>query len=58
MENGDNIDWFIKNNKNYKLESLYFGNNSNFIYDKEGYVTILPDKRMDGFFMAKMKRQW
>lgn len=58
MENDNNIDWFIENNKNYQLESLYFGNSNNFIYNEKGYVTILPDEHMDGFFIAKMKRQW
>jgi 16S rRNA (cytosine967-C5)-methyltransferase len=30
----------------------------NFIYSQEGCLTILPNKYMDGFFIAKLRRQW
>lgn len=56
-ENQDNIEWFIKNYPEYSLEPLFYGNLPNFIYDN-GTVTILPNKYMDGFFIAKFKRRW
>lgn len=56
-ENQDNIEWFIKNHPEYSLEPLFYGNLPNFIYDN-GTVTILPNKYMDGFFIAKFKRRW
>lgn len=56
-ENQDNIEWFIKSYPEYSLEPLFYGNLPNFIYDN-GTVTILPNKYMDGFFIAKFKRRW
>lgn len=53
-ENEENIKWFIKKCPEFKIEPLYYGKIDNIIYHKEGYVTILPDKNMDGFFVAKM----
>ncbi|OAA94348.1 16S rRNA (cytosine(967)-C(5))-methyltransferase RsmB [Clostridium coskatii] len=53
-ENEDNINWFIRENPQYKLEKIYCGDFDNIIYHKEGYITILPDDNMDGFFIAKM----
>lgn len=53
-ENEENIRWFLKKCPDFKIEPLYFGNLDNLIYHKEGSVTILPDKNMDGFFIAKM----
>lgn len=57
-ENEYNIDWFIKNNSNYKIEPIYFGNVENVLYNEKGYVTIIPNKSMDGFFIAKLRRIW
>ena len=53
-ENEENIKWFIKKCPEFKIEPLYYGKIDNIIYHKEGYITILPDKNMDGFFVAKM----
>lgn len=53
-ENEENIKWFIKKHSEFALEPIYFGEAKNIIYHKEGYITILPDKYMDGFFIAKM----
>lgn len=55
-ENEENIKWFIKKHSDYTLEPLYYGEVDNIIYHKEGYMTILPDKYMDGFFIAKMTK--
>jgi 16S rRNA (cytosine967-C5)-methyltransferase len=56
-ENEENIRWFIKRHSEFSLEPLYYGESDNIIYHKEGYMTILPDKHMDGFFIAKMIRR-
>lgn len=55
-ENEKNIQWFLDNNPKYKVEPLYFGNYDNIIYSKEGWVTIIPNKYMDGFFICKLKK--
>lgn len=55
-ENEENIKWFLKRHREFSLEPLYYGESDNIIYHKEGYMTILPDKHMDGFFIAKMIR--
>ncbi|MBD8046130.1 16S rRNA (cytosine(967)-C(5))-methyltransferase RsmB [Clostridium faecium] len=57
-ENENNIQWFLKEHKNFKLEPLFYGNANNIIYSEEGYATILPNKYMDGFFIAKIRRMW
>ncbi|MHC6179561.1 16S rRNA (cytosine(967)-C(5))-methyltransferase RsmB [Clostridium sp. JNZ X4-2] len=54
MENGENIKWFIKKNPQFKLERLDYGNFGNIICHREGYITILPNDNVDGFFIAKM----
>lgn len=56
-ENENNIEWFLKEHQGYVIEPLFYGANYNFIYNR-GMVTILPNKYMDGFFIAKLKRQW
>ena len=37
-----------------KLIPIYLGNIDNIIYHQEGYITVLPDQYMDGFFIAKL----
>lgn len=56
-ENEKNIQWFLEKHKDFKLEKIYLGNSENIIYSNEGYVTILPNKYMDGFFIAKLIKQ-
>ncbi len=55
-ENEDNIKLFLKQNSNYKIEPLFFGELDNIIYSKEGFITIVPNAAMDGFFIAKLRR--
>ncbi|MGE5629356.1 MAG: 16S rRNA (cytosine(967)-C(5))-methyltransferase RsmB [Solirubrobacterales bacterium] len=55
-ENEDNIKWFIEKHNQFTIEPIYLGKFSNVIYHKEGYVTILPNENMDGFFICKMKK--
>ncbi|EJO5347934.1 16S rRNA (cytosine(967)-C(5))-methyltransferase RsmB [Clostridium botulinum] len=55
-ENEENINWFLKKHTNFKIEPLYYGDVDNIIYHKEGFVSILPNDKMDGFFIAKLKK--
>lgn len=55
-ENEKNISWFLKNNPQFNIEPLNFGKLDNMIYHEDGYVTILPNEYMDGFFIAKLRR--
>lgn len=56
QENEDNINWFLKKHKDFVLEKIFLGNSPNIIYHKEGFITVLPNKYMDGFFIAKLKK--
>ncbi|EGO88506.1 16S rRNA (cytosine(967)-C(5))-methyltransferase RsmB [Clostridium botulinum C] len=55
-ENEQNIDWFIRNFPEYTVEPIFYGEMDNIIYNENRTVTILPNKYMDGFFIAKLKR--
>ncbi|MHC1721274.1 MAG: 16S rRNA (cytosine(967)-C(5))-methyltransferase RsmB [Clostridiaceae bacterium] len=56
-ENEENVKWFLNKYPQFSLEPLNFGRFDNVIYHPEGYVTILPNENMDGFFIAKMKKR-
>lgn len=56
-ENEGNIKWFLKNNKDFILEPIFFGNLENIIYNSNGTMCILPNEYMDGFFIAKLRKQ-
>ncbi len=55
-ENEENISWFINKHKDASIEKVYLGKGDNLRYDKLGTVTILPNEYMDGFFIAKIKK--
>jgi 16S rRNA (cytosine967-C5)-methyltransferase len=55
-ENEENIRWFLREFPEFKVEPLYFGNVDNIIYHDEGFITVLPNKHMDGFFIAKIRK--
>ncbi|WP_446899462.1 16S rRNA (cytosine(967)-C(5))-methyltransferase RsmB [Clostridium sp. LBM24168] len=57
LENEENVDWLIQNNPELTVEKLDFGKVDNIIYHDKGYVTILPNKNMDGFFIAKITKK-
>ena len=57
-ENEENIKWFLNKHPQFSIEPIYYGNFKNVIYHNLGYVTILPNENMDGFFIAKLKKQW
>nr|WP_139904515.1 16S rRNA (cytosine(967)-C(5))-methyltransferase RsmB [Clostridium thermarum] len=56
-ENEERIYSFLEKNNDFTLETLNFGQRTNFIYSADGMLTILPDKDMDGFFIAKLKKK-
>ena len=53
-ENEDNIEWFLNKHKDAEVEKIFLGNNDDFIYNKDGSLTILPNEYMDGFYIAKI----
>ncbi|HEY8888889.1 MAG TPA: 16S rRNA (cytosine(967)-C(5))-methyltransferase RsmB [Clostridium sp.] len=53
-ENEGNIDWFIEEHSEFKVEPLFYGKFDNINYSDKGYVTIFPNEYMDGFFIAKI----
>ncbi|MEW8955292.1 16S rRNA (cytosine(967)-C(5))-methyltransferase RsmB [Clostridium sp.] len=55
-ENENNIDWFLNKHKDFKIEKIYLGDAENIIYSDAGYITVLPNKYMDGFFIAKLRK--
>lgn len=55
-ENEENIKWFLEKFPEFSVDRLYFGEVDNFIYHKEGFLTIIPNKFMDGFFIAKLRK--
>lgn len=55
-ENEENIRWFLKSYEDAKLDTVFIGKGENIEYTEDGMVTILPNKNMDGFFIAKLKK--
>ncbi|NFS52547.1 16S rRNA (cytosine(967)-C(5))-methyltransferase RsmB [Clostridium botulinum] len=56
-ENEENIEWFLNTHKDCKLKTIFIGKEDNLIYNKNGTLTILPNAKMDGFFVAKLEKQ-
>lgn len=48
-ENENNIKWFLEKFPQFNAEKIYYGKMDNLLYNKEGTLTILPNKWMDGF---------
>lgn len=56
-ENTENIEKFIKNNKNFIVEKINIDYNINYEYDKLGGVQInYNEEYLDGFYFIKLKR--
>lgn len=53
-ENEKRVLSFLKENKDFSIDKLFFGERDNFIYTEDGMLTILPDRDMDGFFIARL----
>lgn len=56
-ENEDNVRWFLENNPLFTPERIQLGDYPNLIYSEEGFVTVLPTKTMDGFFLSKLVKR-
>ena len=55
-ENEDNLEWFLREHNDAKIEKVYLGKSDNLRYNKDGSVTILPNEYMDGFFIARLRK--
>ena len=55
-ENEENIKWFLSKHKDAEIEKVFVGKGANLCYDEMGTLTILPNEYMDGFFVAKLKK--
>lgn len=55
-ENEENIKYFLQKHKNAQIERIFVGKERNLRYNENGTLTILPNKYMDGFFVAKLKK--
>lgn len=55
-ENEEVIEWFTNRHCDCEIEKIFLGNLDNILYNANGTVTILPNKYMDGFFIAKLKK--
>nr|WP_304285949.1 16S rRNA (cytosine(967)-C(5))-methyltransferase RsmB [Clostridium paraputrificum] len=54
--NKENIKWFLSKHKDATIEKVFIGKGANLCYDQMGTLTILPNEYMDGFFVAKIKK--
>ncbi|WP_143314855.1 16S rRNA (cytosine(967)-C(5))-methyltransferase RsmB [Clostridium sp. HBUAS56017] len=55
-ENEDNVKWFLNKYKDAKVEKVFVGKGNNLNYDALGTLTVLPNEYMDGFFIAKFRK--
>jgi 16S rRNA (cytosine967-C5)-methyltransferase len=55
-ENEDNIKWFLNKYEDGKIENVFVGKGSNLKYDALGTLTVLPNEYMDGFFIARFRK--
>ena len=55
-ENEENIKWFLSKHKDATIEKVFIGKGANLCYNQMGTLTILPNEYMDGFFVAKIKK--
>lgn len=55
-ENEENIEWFLNTHKDATIEKVFVGKGDNLEYNSNGMLTVLPNDYMDGFFIAKLKK--
>ena len=56
-ENEDIVYWFARKHEDCEVEQIELGKRDNIIYNENGTVTILPNKYMDGFFIARLRKK-
>ncbi|MFH5835689.1 16S rRNA (cytosine(967)-C(5))-methyltransferase RsmB [Proteiniclasticum sp. C24MP] len=57
MENEENIRWFLENHPEFTPVPVELGEQDHFQYTEEGFLTILPGKTMDGFFISRVRKK-
>lgn len=55
-ENEGNARWFLSQHPEFQAVPIHYGENPSLLYTEEGFVTLLPGKTMDGFFLSRFKR--
>lgn len=56
-ENEENIEWFVNSHKDCEVKRIFVGKQDNLVYSREGYLTVMPNENMDGFFIAKLEKR-
>jgi len=56
-ENEENVRWFLENHAEFSPIPIELGEHENFAYTEEGFLTILPGKTMDGFFISRLRKK-
>ncbi|OOM13654.1 16S rRNA (cytosine(967)-C(5))-methyltransferase RsmB [Clostridium saccharobutylicum] len=56
-ENEENIEWFLNKYKDCEIKKVFVGKQDNLVYNKDGSLTIMPNERMDGFFVTKLQKK-
>ncbi|NCC79972.1 MAG: 16S rRNA (cytosine(967)-C(5))-methyltransferase RsmB, partial [Clostridia bacterium] len=56
-ENEENIRWFLNNHPEFTPLPVELGDHDHFQYTEEGFLTILPGKTMDGFFISRVRKK-
>lgn len=56
-ENEENIRWFLNNHPDFTPLPIELGEQDHFQYTPEGFLTILPGKTMDGFFISRVRKK-
>lgn len=56
-ENEENIEWFINSHKDCEVKRIFVGKQDNLVYSREGFLTVMPNENMDGFFIAKLEKR-
>lgn len=56
-ENEENVRWFLERHTEFSPVPIELGEHENFTYTEEGFLTILPGKTMDGFFISRLRKK-
>lgn len=56
-ENEEIINWFLNKHEDCEIEKINLCKRENILYNTNETVTILPNKYMDGFFIARLRKK-